>query len=155
PRDKRRDLLLNYALAIPRRLSGHLINWGRSTLAPAPTRRALLRSPHKQNGGSMSDPYRSRPCSRAEFASRFGSPDFANALCGYTREADTQAVLALLVHARPRRVLEVGTALGHMTANLTRWTLDDASIFTIDSVSGMTRAAAGAAEQQVEMPSRA
>src|SRR5262245_41807913 len=103
----------------------------------------------------MSDASRMTRCSRAEFASRFGSPDVTNALCGYTREADTQAVLALLVHARPRRVLEVGTALGHMTANLTRWTLDDASIFTIDSVRGMTRAAAGAAEQQVEMPSRA
>jgi hypothetical protein len=64
-------------------------------------------------------------------------------------------VLTLLVHARPRRVLEVGTALGHMTANLTHWTPEDACIFTIDIVRGMARAAAGASEQQVEVPSRA
>jgi len=55
--------------------------------------------------------------SRAEFAGRFGSPDVTGALSGYTLEADTHAVLTLLAYARPRRVLEVGTALGHMTAN--------------------------------------
>ena len=69
--------------------------------------------------------------SRAEFADQFGSPEFAGALCGYTREDDTRAVLTLLCHARPRRVLEIGTALGHMTANLTRWTPEDARVFTI------------------------
>ena len=60
--------------------------------------------------------------SRSEFIARFGSPDLNGALCGYTRELDTITVLTLLCHARPRRVLEIGTALGHMTANFTRWT---------------------------------
>ena len=82
-------------------------------------------------------------------------PDLYGALCGYTREDDTRAVLTLLVHARPRRVLEIGTALGHMTANLTRWTDEEARVFTIDLVRGMSRAAPGAAEQQVEVPGHA
>ena len=64
-------------------------------------------------------------------------------------------VLTLLQHARPRAVLEIGTALGHMTANLTRWTGDDARIFTIDLVRGMSRATPGAVEQQGEVPDRA
>src|SRR5262245_8220073 len=68
--------------------------------------------------------------SPAEFAGRFGSPDVSGALCGYTLEANTRAVLALLEFAR-RRVLEVGTALEHMTANSTRWTLDDVQIFSL------------------------
>jgi predicted O-methyltransferase YrrM len=91
---------------------------------------------------------RIRSLSRAEFAARFGNPHLGGALCGYTREADTRAVLSLLAHARPRRVLEVGTALGHMTANLTHWTPENACIFTIDIVRGMARAAASASEQQ-------
>ncbi len=100
-----------------------------------------------------SKPTRIGTMNRAEFAERFGCPDVCEALCGYTREDDTRAVLTLLVHARPRRVLEVGTALGHMTANLTRWTAGDAQVFTIDLVRGMSRAAPGAVEQQVEVPS--
>ena len=90
--------------------------------------------------------------SRADFTDRFGSPEFAGALCGYTRADDTRAVLTLLCHARPGRVLEIGTVLGHMTANLTRWTDEEARVFTMDLVQGMARAGAGAAEQQVEVP---
>ena len=75
--------------------------------------------------------------------------------CGYTRENDTRVVLTLLVHARPRRVLEIGTGLGHMAANLTRWTPADARVFTIELVRGMARAAPGAVEQEVEMPGHA
>ena len=67
--------------------------------------------------------------------------------------ADTHAVLTVLAHARPRRVLEVGTALGHMTANLTEWTPDDAHVFTMGIVRGM--AAGGAPEQGYEAPDRA
>ena len=89
----------------------------------------------------------------AEFAGRFGSPDVSRALCGYTRAADTHAVLTLLAHAQPRRVLEVGTVLGHMTANLTEWTPDDAHVFSLGIVRGMV--ARGAAEQDNEAPSRA
>src|SRR5271166_1941027 len=92
--------------------------------------------------------------SRAEFAERFGCPDVRGALCGYTREDDTRVVLTLLLHARPQNVLEIGTGLGHMTANLTRWTGEDARVFTIDLVRGMSRAAPGAVEQQVEVPDR-
>jgi glycosyltransferase involved in cell wall biosynthesis len=90
---------------------------------------------------------------RGEFAARFGEPDTSRALCGYTAAADTRAVLTLLVHARPRRVLEVGTALGHMTANLTEWTADDAHVFSMGIVRGM--ASRGAPEQGYEVPSRA
>lgn len=57
---------------------------------------------------------------RNAFANRFGCPDVFGTLCGYTRQDDTRAVLRLLCHARPRRVLEIGTGPGHMTANLTR-----------------------------------
>ncbi len=64
-------------------------------------------------------------------------------------------MLTLLCHARARRVLEVGTAAGHMAANFTRWTPDDATVFTLDLVRGMPRAAPGAAEQQVEVPAHA
>ena len=91
---------------------------------------------------------------RAEFADRFGSPELAGALCGYTRANDTRAVLALVCHARPRRVLEIGTGSGHMTANLTRWTHEEARVFTMDrSVRGMGRMApARTYQQQVEVP---
>ncbi len=88
---------------------------------------------------------------RAEFVARFGSPDVSRALCGYTRAADTHAVLTLLTHAQPRRVLEIGTAFGHMTANFTEWTPDDAHVFSLGIVRGM--AARGAAEQDNEAPS--
>jgi glycosyltransferase involved in cell wall biosynthesis/tetratricopeptide (TPR) repeat protein len=90
---------------------------------------------------------------RAEFAARFGAPDTARALCGYTVAADTHAVLTILAHARPRRVLEVGTALGHMTANLTEWTPDDAHVFSLGIVCGMANG--GAPEQGYEAPDRA
>jgi len=93
--------------------------------------------------------------SRAEVLAHFGGPDLLGALCGYTREDDTRAVLTLLCHAQPRRVLEIGTALGHMTANLTRWTPDDAQVFTLDLIRGMARAAEGAVEQQVEVATHA
>ncbi len=91
---------------------------------------------------------------RSEFAGRFGSAAFTGAVCGYTREADTHAVLTLLNYARPRRVLEIGTAMGHMTANFTRWTLDDTQIFSLGIVQGMGRSAPGAIEQQVDQPTR-
>jgi glycosyltransferase involved in cell wall biosynthesis len=93
--------------------------------------------------------------SRGEFAARFGAPDLDGAICGYTRADDTRAVLTLLVHASPKRVLEIGTALGHTTANFTRWTSDDAQVFTIDLVRGMGRARPGAFEQGVEVPGHA
>ena len=89
-----------------------------------------------------------------ELISRVGSSDFTGSLCCYTPQVDTHSVLTLLAHARPRRVLEVGTALGHMTANFTRWTIDDAQIFSMGIVRGMERYAPGASEQQVDVPTR-
>jgi hypothetical protein len=86
---------------------------------------------------------------------RFGNPDLSGALYNDTREADARTVLTLLTHARPRRMLEVGTAPGHMRAYLARSTPGDARVFTTDLVRGMAQAAAGADEQQVEVPDRA
>jgi glycosyltransferase involved in cell wall biosynthesis len=75
--------------------------------------------------------------SLAEFAHRYGELDTSRALCGYTPAEDTHAVLTLLAHARPRRVLEIGTAFGHMTANLTEWSPDDARVVSLGTVRGM------------------
>ncbi len=89
---------------------------------------------------------------REEFHRRFGSPDTARALCGYTNAGDTQVVLTLLAHARPRRVLEIGTALGHMTANLTEWTPDDAVVFSLGTTADL--AVPTAEPQRYETPER-
>jgi hypothetical protein len=91
---------------------------------------------------------------QAEFTSRFGSGDFGGALCSYTPHIDTHAVLTLLAHARPGRVLEIGTALGHMTANFPKWTIDDTQIFSMGTIRGMERTAPGADEQKVDEPTR-
>jgi hypothetical protein len=90
--------------------------------------------------------------SREEFHRRFGSPDTSRALCGYTNALDTDIVLTLLAHARPRRVLEIGTALGHMTANLTEWTPDDALIFTLGTTADLN--VPTAPPQRYETPDR-
>src|SRR5262249_11868175 len=73
---------------------------------------------------------RLQPLPPEAFRRRFGAPDTSRAVCAFTPPADTGVVLTLLAHARPRRILEVGTALGHMTANLTEWAPDDALVFT-------------------------
>lgn len=87
---------------------------------------------------------------RAEFVRRYGDLDTTRAVSGYTPAEDTHAVLTLLAHARPRRVLEIGTALGHMTANLTEWSPDDARVLSLGTVRGMDPG--GAPEQAVEAP---
>ena len=88
-----------------------------------------------------------------EFAHRFGAPDTSRALLGYTLGVDAHSVLALVAHVRPLRILEVGTALGHMTANLTEWSPDKANVFSLGIVRGMDPG--GAAEQKVEAPAEA
>jgi glycosyltransferase involved in cell wall biosynthesis/tetratricopeptide (TPR) repeat protein len=88
-----------------------------------------------------------------EFRARFGDFDTRRALCGYTPAADTHAVLTLLAALRPHRIVEVGTALGHMTANLTEWSPDDATIFTLGTVADLP--AGGRPEQHYEQPGRA
>jgi tetratricopeptide (TPR) repeat protein len=90
----------------------------------------------------------------AEFAARFGTPDTSRALSGFTPTRDTHAVLALVAHLRPRRVLEIGTAAGHMTANLCTWTPPNALVFSLGVVRE-DRPASGAAEQGGEVPARA
>ena len=86
----------------------------------------------------------------ADFTRRFGESNLTRALCGYTLAADTRVVLTLLIHAQACRVLEIGTAFGHMTANLTEWTGDEARIFTLGIVRGME--VAGTPEQGYEVP---
>jgi glycosyltransferase involved in cell wall biosynthesis len=88
--------------------------------------------------------------SRAEFIRRFGDPDTGRALSGFTPPGDTHAVLTLLAHARPLRILEIGTAFGDMTANFTEWSPDDARVVSIGIVRGMV--AAGTPEQDYEIP---
>ena len=87
----------------------------------------------------------------AEFAALFGSPDTARALSGYTPPADTHAVLTLLVWSQARRILEIGTAAGHMTANLAEWSPPDATIFSV-GVAGEAAGTAGPADQRYEIP---
>jgi hypothetical protein len=87
---------------------------------------------------------------QSEFARRFGTPDTTRALCGYTSPEDTHAVITLLAHAHPRVVLEIGTALGHMTANLTEWSPDGSRIISLGTVRGM--GGKGAPEQACEAP---
>src|SRR5262249_4835861 len=74
------------------------------------------RPPPRAPPPAPAPPLRAQPPPPGGSARRFGSPDTSRALCGFTGPKDTHAVLALLSHCRPRRVLEVGTALGHMTA---------------------------------------
>jgi hypothetical protein len=88
-----------------------------------------------------------------DFRKRYGVVDDGRAIHGFTRVRDTQVVLALLVHHRPRRILEIGTAAGHMTANLSEWSADDAQVFSIGVIAG--RADSAPVEQRPEDPPEA
>ena len=100
----------------------------------------------------LSSPTRTLTMTQAGFTARFGTYEFIGAVYGYHREADTHAALTLLTCARPRRVLEVGTALGHMTANFTRWTFDDAQIFSLGIVQATERGTRRARKQERTPP---
>jgi glycosyltransferase involved in cell wall biosynthesis/tetratricopeptide (TPR) repeat protein len=89
-----------------------------------------------------------------EFARRFGCPEAPSALCGFTPPADTRLVLALVAHLHPHRVLEVGTAAGHMTANLTAWTPPGAVVYSV-GVIAEDGAGLVVGEQGPEVPPRA
>ena len=89
-----------------------------------------------------------------DFVSQFGVVDTREALFGYTCRVDTHTLLTLLAYARPSRVLEIGTATGLMTANLTKWTHEDAQVFTMSLVQGMSRLSTHGDEQAHETPSR-
>jgi glycosyltransferase involved in cell wall biosynthesis/tetratricopeptide (TPR) repeat protein len=84
------------------------------------------------------------------FTTRFGRLDTARALCSYTPPQDTHAVLTLLAHTQARRILEIGTAFGHMTANLSEWSPDDAVVYSLGTTRDM--GITGPADQQVEAP---
>jgi glycosyltransferase involved in cell wall biosynthesis/tetratricopeptide (TPR) repeat protein len=87
-----------------------------------------------------------------DFAQRFGAPDTSAALSGYTPPSDTAIVLTLVLATRPRRLLEIGRALGHMTANLTAFSPEDAVVYSI-GVAGVAPRT-GAAAQTGESPPR-
>lgn len=69
-----------------------------------------------------------------QFHRTYGTVDCSTAVQGYTLPRDTDILLTLLAHAQPKRILEIGTAEGHMTANLTQWSPDDAHVFTVGVV---------------------
>jgi glycosyltransferase involved in cell wall biosynthesis/tetratricopeptide (TPR) repeat protein len=87
------------------------------------------------------------------FHRHFGAPDTLRAVCAFTNAVDTHVVLALLAYTRPTRILEVGTAAGHMTANLTEWSPDDALIYSLGTVADL--AVPTALAQRYEDPPRA
>ena len=88
-----------------------------------------------------------------EFHRRYGALDTGRAIHSFTRPGDTQVILTLLRHAAPRRIVEIGTAQGHMTANLTEWSPDDAVIYSLGITSDLT--VATAEPQRYETPTRA
>jgi hypothetical protein len=88
-----------------------------------------------------------------EFHRRYGNPDTSRAVYSFTKPIDTHVVLALLSHARARRILEIGTALGHMTANLTEWSPEEACVFTLGTIEDLSVGTDG--PQSCENPSRA
>jgi hypothetical protein len=87
-----------------------------------------------------------------DFRRCYGSPDTSRAVHSFTNPTDTQIVLALLAHSKARRIIEIGTALGHMTANLTEWSPDDALICTMGTVADLP--VPTAEPQRYENPSR-
>ena len=87
-----------------------------------------------------------------EFRSTYGTFDFSRAMHGYTPAADTQIILTLLAHGRPKRILEIGTATGEMTANFAEWSPPDAHVFTVGVVDDLRIHTSE--EQRYEDPSR-
>lgn len=84
---------------------------------------------------------------------RFGALDTSRALIGFTNALDTHVILALLSSTRPcKRILEIGTAAGHMTANFTEWTDADATAFTLGITADLHASAAPG--QRYEDPPR-
>lgn len=86
----------------------------------------------------------------ATFVERFGRPDLSRALCAFTPPQDAHVVLTLLAKLQPRRILEIGTAAGHMTANLTEWSPDDALVYSMGTTADMQGTCKP--EQQGEAP---
>jgi tetratricopeptide (TPR) repeat protein len=93
-----------------------------------------------------------RMLSQADFHLRFGTLDTTRAIHSFTPPHDTQAVLTLLAHTQAQRILEIGTAAGHMTANLTEWSPPEAVVFSLGTVADLHPATG---PQSSENPPRA
>lgn len=92
------------------------------------------------------------PQPRDAFHAQFGRPDTRWAVTRFTPGDATHVVLTLVTANRPARVLEVGTADGAMTANLTFATAKEAVIFSLGILDAP--APGGAPEQDPEVPPR-
>jgi predicted O-methyltransferase YrrM len=90
---------------------------------------------------------------REAFFQHFGEAALDRAIYSFTPPTDTWVILTLLASVQPKRILEIGTALGHMTANFSEWSPDDAVVFTIGSVQDVPAETAPA--QYYETPDRA
>src|SRR5437016_5265344 len=88
---------------------------------------------------------------RDEFHCTYGRLDTRRAIYGFTLQDDTNVILTLLAHEKPERILEIGTAAGHMTANFSEWSPENAVVFSLGTVIGIP---AGRAEQAYENPDR-
>ncbi|MBA4191275.1 MAG: hypothetical protein C0467_25110, partial [Planctomycetaceae bacterium] len=122
-------------------------------VAELDTPQAAASQPTPTPGSPHSPGTRFVSMSAGDFSARFGKPDTKHALSGFTPPHDTTAVLTLLSHLHPRRVLEIGTAAGQMTANLTALTPPDATVFSIGIVAEDSPQS-GTASQDHEVPRR-
>jgi len=58
--------------------------------------------------------------SQDEFFGKYNRVEAPDALSYYTPLLDVAVILALLKHSEAKTILEIGTAHGHTTANLTK-----------------------------------
>jgi predicted O-methyltransferase YrrM len=83
-------------------------------------------------GIRKSNPMKIQEIQLEEFNERFGPASVVGGLDGpYTPLRDFRILAGLLVRYDCKRILEIGTALGHTTANLTQFSRDDALIYTM------------------------
>jgi glycosyltransferase involved in cell wall biosynthesis/tetratricopeptide (TPR) repeat protein len=87
-----------------------------------------------------------------DFHRAFAAVDTRRAICQFTPLMDAHVVLTILGRAQAKRILEIGTAQGYMTANFTEWSLDDAAIFSLGAVSDLPIVMPAA--QRAETPGR-
>jgi glycosyltransferase involved in cell wall biosynthesis/tetratricopeptide (TPR) repeat protein len=87
-----------------------------------------------------------------DFHRAFAAVDTRRAICQFTPLVDAHVILTILGRAQAKRILEIGTAQGYMTANITEWSLDDAAIFSLGAVSDLPIVMPAA--QRAETPGR-
>jgi glycosyltransferase involved in cell wall biosynthesis/predicted O-methyltransferase YrrM len=120
---------------------------------PGWSTRGASRSATRGASGPPPQPTHVQTIPMEAFHRCFGTPDTSRAVCAFTNAVDTHVVLTLLAYMRPRRVLEVGTAGGHMTANLTERSPDEALVYSLGTVADL--AVPTAVAQRYEDPPRA